>query len=61
MKNILCKLGFHKYSYDSPSQPCYCTCLRCKKRWHLKLHPEYDPIKEWDLYQQWEEIKDEKR
>ena len=55
--NILCKLGYHKYSYDSPSQPCYCTCTRCKKRWHLEFHPEYDPIKQPYLYQQWKEMK----
>lgn len=61
MINIKCKLGYHKYKYDHPSQPTKCTCTRCNRKWKMVKNPDYIPNKTSPLTTPifiWEEVKE---
>ncbi len=61
IRKILCRLGYHKYLYDHPTQPIRCTCTNCNRNWRMVKNPDYIPNKsnpfETPIFV-WEEIKD---
>lgn len=60
IRKFLCKIGYHNYLYNHPSQPTRCECTSCGKKWKLVNNPKYianvtSPLEE-PIFT-WEEIK----
>lgn len=64
MKNLICKLKGHDYSYNFGWMPTKCHCKRCGMKWKSINNPEYIPGKsnpmEIDMHI-WEEVKDDEK
>ncbi len=41
VKNWICKIFGHKYSYNFGWMPSRCKCLRCGRKWKTINNPEY--------------------
>lgn len=45
IKQIICKIKGHNYSYNFGWMPSKCKCTRCGMKWKTINNPEYDPVK----------------